>query len=84
MPKRYPPLSYRDTVTILEAFDFILKATKGSHEQWEGNTRGKHRKVTLQKGAEYDERDIRSHILQAGVSREEYYGASPRTAKKIS
>jgi len=83
MPKKYPPLSYAETVAILTALGFSVKATKGSHEQWEGVIDSARHKVTLQKNAEYDERDIRSHIAQAGVSRESYYGATPRTAKKI-
>jgi predicted RNA binding protein YcfA (HicA-like mRNA interferase family) len=83
-PKKYPPLSYRETVAILKALGFSLKATRGSHEQWEGVRDGIARKVTLKRGVDFDERDIRSHIAQAGVDREAYYGATKRTAEKIS
>lgn len=83
MPKRFPSLSYRETADILKALGFSVKTQKGSHEQWEGLIDGVRRKVTLKVGIDYDERDIRSHIKQAGVSREEYYGATERTAKKI-
>jgi predicted RNA binding protein YcfA (HicA-like mRNA interferase family) len=84
MPRKYPPLSYRETVAILTALGFLHKDTRGSHEQWEGTTGGIPRKVTLKVGIDYDDLDIRSHIKQAGVTREAYYGATDRTAKKIS
>lgn len=84
MPKQYPPLSYRETIAILEALGFSVKATKGSHEQWEGTITGVARKVTLVKGEDFDERDIRSHIKQAGVNRKAYYNATTRTSKKIN
>ena len=83
MPKKYPPLSYAETVAILITLGFVVKATKGSHEQWEAVVDGIRRKVTLQRGGEFDQNDIRSHIAQSGVTRERFYGATPRTAKKI-
>lgn len=83
MPSRYPSLSYTESANILKALGFIVKAQKGSHEHWEGIIAGIRRKVTLKINIDYDERDIRSHIKQAGVSREQYYGATERTAKKV-
>jgi predicted RNA binding protein YcfA (HicA-like mRNA interferase family) len=83
MPKKFPPLTYRETAAILAALGFAVTNTEGSHEQWEGMTGGARRKVTLKKNAEYDFRDITSHIAQAGVSRKAYYGATKSTAKKI-
>lgn len=84
MPDKYPRLTYSETVAILKALGFSLKNQKGSHEHWFKETPNKKFKVTLQKNKEYDARDIRSHISQAGVKREEYYGACERTAKKIN
>jgi len=83
MPKKYPQLSYNESVCILKALGFTLKTTRGSHEQWIGIVGGVARKVTLQKFTTYDDRDIRSHIAQSGVNRKIYYRATKRTAKKI-
>jgi predicted RNA binding protein YcfA (HicA-like mRNA interferase family) len=83
MPDKYPPLTYSDTVAILKALGFSYKNQEGSHEHWIRQTPGRKFKVTLQKNQTYGARDIRSHISQSGVTREEYYGACDRTAKKI-
>ena len=69
MPKRYPCLSYSESKQILTALGFLVKAQKGSHEHWEATINGVKRKVTLRVNIDYDERDIRSHIAQAGVPR---------------
>jgi predicted RNA binding protein YcfA (HicA-like mRNA interferase family) len=81
--KKYPALTYAESASILKARGFYLKKTKGGHEHWEGNVGGVPWKVTHQVGGVYSILDITSHIRQSELSREEYYGAAQKTAKKI-
>lgn len=85
MPRKYPPLERREIVQILTALGFQPLPLKGtSHEQFEATIDGKKRKVTVVRNCNtFDERDIKSFVTQAGVIREDFYGATKGTAKKI-
>ncbi|MFQ6014051.1 MAG: type II toxin-antitoxin system HicA family toxin [Anaerolineae bacterium] len=85
MPRRYPPLSPREVIAILVARSFALTRTRGSHEQYEGLIRGKWRRVTVDVHySDFDDRLIKSMIRQSGLTREEFYGSTKRTARKIN
>ena len=81
MPKRYPPLSYSEIKKILKALGFVWDRTKGSHEQWKENDNT----VTLDSAVDEPGNDLMMSIVkQSGRSREDFYCATKRTAKKIN
>ncbi|MHB1686960.1 MAG: type II toxin-antitoxin system HicA family toxin [Ignavibacteriaceae bacterium] len=85
MPKKYPPLTYQEVISILKARGFTFGDQKGSHEQYEGIINGQKRKVTVDKNdSPYDDFILKSIINQSGLSREEFYTATKTTAKKIN
>ena len=80
MPKKYPPLTPQEVRSILSELGFIHDRTKGSYEQWKNNGCT----VTVKNNIkEFGKFLIKSMIRQSGFSREEFYGASKKTAKKI-
>lgn len=76
MPK-YPPLSYRDTLRILQNLNFTPAPARGtSHQTWLGQTKGQHRAVTLAfhgKSTEFKRGTLSSIIRQSGLTKEEFY-----------
>lgn len=84
MPKKYPPLTPREVIQILKALEFDHKRTTGDHEHYEKRHSGKRHLVTVDTGAnQFDAHYLKSIISQSGYSRNQFYGATPRTAKKI-
>lgn len=85
MPKKYPPLTPSEVIDILKAWDFEFKTQEGSHAQYEGTTKGTKRKVTVDKGEkEFGIDLIKNMIRQSGLSRDQFYCSTKRTAKKIN
>jgi predicted RNA binding protein YcfA (HicA-like mRNA interferase family) len=86
VPKRYPPLTPQEVRDILRAAGFALERVDGSHEQWEsGSIRGRRRLVTVDAGVrECSMKLIRSMIEQSGLTRDEFYRQTARTAPKIN
>jgi predicted RNA binding protein YcfA (HicA-like mRNA interferase family) len=85
MPRRYPPLTPDEVVAILLARGFSHDHTKGSHAVYQGVVRGKRRSVTVDlKYREFDVQRLKDMIAQAGLSRQEFYGSTKATAKKIN
>jgi len=83
-PRKYPPLTFREVARILEKSGFVLKRVEGSHHHYEGYVKGSRRVVTLVKNiSEFDPFLLKSMIAQSGLTREEFYGATKRTARKI-
>jgi predicted RNA binding protein YcfA (HicA-like mRNA interferase family) len=84
--RRYPPLKPSEVMAILAALGFTLKRTKGSHHHYE-RTAGnppQRRLVTVDTAvSDFSDDLIKSMIRQSGVSREEFYRATPATARKI-
>ena len=75
-----------EVVSIVTALGFKSDRQCGSHANYEfiglGNER--RRVVTVDLNVrEFDEDLIKSMIRQSGRTREEFYGATKRTAKKI-
>ncbi|MFQ5694995.1 MAG: type II toxin-antitoxin system HicA family toxin [Terriglobia bacterium] len=85
--RKYPPLSSSEVIGILEALGFALKRQTGSHAHYErqAGTQKPRAVVTVDTSIpEYWERIIKSMIRQSTFSREEFYGATKKTAKKIN
>jgi len=84
--RRYPPLTPGEVVSIVKALNFTLKRQQGSHAHYEklaqdGKTR---RLVTIDMAkSEFRPELIKSMISQSGYDRKQFYGATPKTAKKI-
>jgi predicted RNA binding protein YcfA (HicA-like mRNA interferase family) len=84
--RKYPPLTPSEVVSIVTALGFIFDRQCGSHANYElaGSESKQRRVVTIDLHVrEFDEDLIKSMIRQSGRSREEFYGATKRTAKRI-
>lgn len=77
MSSRYPPLEYRDVVTILRNLGFAPRPGRGtSHEQWVKDEGGRRYKVTLDRPKAPFSRDLVTFMArQAGVSKKAFYDA---------
>lgn len=86
MPDRYPPLTPAEVVKVLLCRGFFLDRKKGSHHQYVGTWNGSKHTVTVDMSwPTYNDPDlIKSMILQSGMTREQFYGATTKTAKKIN
>ena len=85
MPRKYPPLTPDEVVRILRARGFDYDHSRGSHEYYKGIIRGVHYMVTVDLHyREFDARMIRFLLSQSGLTHEEFYGSTKRTAKKIN
>lgn len=85
MPRKYPPLTPKKVVAILQARGFDYDHSRGSHEYYSSILKGKRRLVTVDKSyREFDIDRIKDMIDQSGMTREEFYGSTKRTAKKIN
>ena len=85
--RRYPPLTPTEVVTIAESLKFVFKRQVGSHAHYErAATSGTPRAIiTIDMAeSEFTEFLIKSMIRQSKHTREQFYGATERTAKKIS
>ena len=86
MPRGLPPLTPGEIVLILlaRAFSFS-RSTASSHDIYTGTWNHQKRIVVVDMGITiYNDADmIKLVIRQSGMSREEFYGATPKTAKKI-
>jgi predicted RNA binding protein YcfA (HicA-like mRNA interferase family) len=87
LPKKYPPLKRREVLAILKALGFRYTHSKGSHDYWQrsveedGDTRSF--TVTVDRYHEFTDRILIYMIEQSGATHEEFYGATPKTARKI-
>ncbi len=85
MPKKYPPLTPEEVIRILKERSFTYTRTTGSHEHYEGIVRGKRRSVVVDLHyGQFTVKLIKYMIGQSGLTREEFYGSTRRTAKKIN
>ena len=78
---RPPVLDLGDIYRMLDVYQFKLKHTKGSHEQWEGYVGGQRRVVTVDRNdAPFGPRSqvLKSMIRQSGVERIDFYAAAGR------
>lgn len=86
MPRRYPTLTPDDVARILKAAGFAHQRTKGSHQQWEHeNYNGQPRHVTVDTAyPEFNKDRILTMINQAGMTRDEFYCQTAKTARRIN
>ena len=83
--RKYPPLSRSEVISILKEWGFQQKNQEGSHRQMEGRVRGERRVVTVDMAeSAFDDFLIKSMLSQSGLTREEFYGATKKTAKRAS
>ena len=84
MPKKYPPLTPTEVRRILLARGFTLIRTRGSHYTYQALLKGKKRSVTVDDHfPEYDDELLKNIVSQSGMDREEFYGSTKETARKI-
>ena len=85
--RKYPRLTPSEVTAILTALGFKFVRQDGSHAQYEAAAgRGYQRSIVTVDTArrEFDDYLIRSMIAQSNRSREMFYGATKRTARKAS
>lgn len=83
MPRKYPPLTEREVAAILGALGFGYSHSEGGHDFYKGTHSGKNWKVTVDpKESPFGDFLLKSMIGQAGVSRDQFYGATKNTAGK--
>jgi predicted RNA binding protein YcfA (HicA-like mRNA interferase family) len=84
--RKYPPLTPAEVMSILQALGFQFKRQTGSHSHYEGlSQQGTRAVVTVDTSVkdEFWEEIIKSMIRQSGWSRERFYGATKKTARRI-
>ena len=85
MPKRYPTLTPREVMDILQARGFRLHRTVGSHAQYVCLLRDQNRRVTVDLHiSQFDDYLLKLMIQQSALTREEFYGSTKDAAKKIN
>jgi len=63
----------------------VLDRTRGGHSYYSGVIKGRLRHVTVSAHyRQFSPERIRDMIAQSGLTREEFYGSTKRTAKKIN
>jgi|SRR5208283_3751929 len=85
--RRFPLLTPDEVVAVLRARGFDKKRQDGSHAQWERAADGRRLRsiVTVDVSkAEFREELMKSMIRQSNLTREEFYSATKRTAKKAN
>jgi hypothetical protein len=83
--RKYPTLTLGEIRSILECLGFKVARSESSHEHWEhAKTDAYHRSiVTVDTNyAQFDVSRIKNMIRQSNRTREEFYGATRRTANK--
>lgn len=84
--KKYPPLGVHEVEAILGRRGFLFKRQTGDHAQFERGpipSDPQRRVVTVDRGAgDFGDKLIKSMIAQSGMTREQFYGATKRTAQK--
>lgn len=86
MPNQYPPLSPRDVCKIALALgweEVKPPRTAGDHKYFSHPNKKHHLQVDMGKD-EFWTDAIKNIIRRMEISREEFYGATKRTAKKIA
>jgi predicted RNA binding protein YcfA (HicA-like mRNA interferase family) len=83
--RKYLPLTPAEVIANLEALGFKLKHTVGDHRQYErlADAARKRSIVTVDIGIkEFGEFLLASMIRQSNFSRDEFYGATKKTARR--
>src|SRR4051794_7713222 len=83
--KKYPPLTPNEVVEILSRVGFSKRGQEGSHAQYFKAGSENHITSNVTVDMAYREFDcdlIKSMIRQSNYSRDEFYGATKRSARK--
>jgi len=82
--RKFPPLKHAEMVAIFVGLGFKLTRT-GKHPCYEREADEKlpRKVVPIDDYDEFDETLIKSMISQSGFTREQFYGATKATSKKI-
>lgn len=84
MPRGWPPLELREIKAILNALGLSYAHSKGGHDFYKGTRNEKPCTVTVDpKCAPFSATLLKYMCDQARCTREEFYGATDKTAKKI-
>ena len=82
--RKYPPLKQSEMVAIFVALGFTpTRHNKHPCYERDADEKRKRAVVPIDDYDEFDETLIKSMISQSGFTREEFYGATKSTAKKI-
>jgi len=83
--RRYPPLKHREVIEILTALHFNKVRQESTHGQYERVADGAKPRaiVTVDDYDDFDESLIKRLIAQSTFTREQFYGATKNTAKKL-
>ena len=81
MPKKYPSLKPNEVVQCLKALSFIYTKSQGDHNYYEKG--GKIVQVDMGEKQGFATPGMQIIISNSGYSREVFYRATKRTAKKI-
>ena len=84
--QKYPVLKHSEVIDIIRALGFVFKRQTASHAHYERTPDSKipeRKLVTVGAYSEFDDDLIKSMVRQSGFSREDFYGATKKTAKKI-
>jgi predicted RNA binding protein YcfA (HicA-like mRNA interferase family) len=83
--RRYPPLKHREVIQIVTALGFTLVRQESTHAQYErlADATRKRAIVTVDNYDDFEEKIIKKLIAQSGFTREKFYSATSKTAKKI-
>jgi predicted RNA binding protein YcfA (HicA-like mRNA interferase family) len=85
--RRFPPLTPDEVEAILRARGFEKKRQEGSYAQWERAADGRRLRsiVTVDVSrAECREDLMKSMIRQSNLTRDQFYSATKRTARKAN
>jgi predicted RNA binding protein YcfA (HicA-like mRNA interferase family) len=85
--RKYPPLTPSEVVAILTVLKFKKARQDGSHAQYECPKNDQHPRsvVTVDTGyREFDDKMMQSMIRQSNRTREVFYGATKRSARKAA
>ncbi len=85
--RKYPTLTLAEVEAILRSLKFEPKRQVGSHSQWERSADALRPRslVTVDTALrEFNERLLKSMIRQSNFSRDQFYGATKRTALRAS
>jgi len=83
--RKCPPLKHNEVVDILLALGFVLDRQESNHAQYvlAANATRKLAIVTVDNYDDFEEKTIRQIIRQSGFTRDQFYGATAETERKI-
>lgn len=82
-----PPLTPVEVIAILLSLGFVFKSQEGSHRHFEYSADALYKRsiVTVDMACkEFDDYLMKSMIRQSNRTREQFYGATKRSARKAS